>query len=170
MGHDSSTITNGARRSCPYLSPHILHHSSVFVDALPSTPAGQLSGRVHIWGALRSTMDILYNVLSARDAPAPSTNGNDDENIGSATKSSPSLSGLISTLVPTLIIALVYFGIFIVLRTKFPRQYAPRTYLGTLRPQERTPAPPNTLFGWIPFMSRVSLSLHAHYTDSNRLR
>lgn len=111
--------------------------------------------------------DILYNVLNARDTPAPSTNGNNDENIGSATKSSPSLSGLISTLVPTLIIALVYFGIFIVLRTKFPRQYAPRTYLGALRPQERTPAPPNTLFGWIPFMRRVSLYLDTLHVDAN---
>src|ERR1700749_4319717 len=101
-------------------------------------------------------MDTLYNVLIARDGPSP--NPNDDQNVGSSRKSSPSLSGLISTLVPTLIIALVYFAIFLVLRRKFPRQYAPRTYLGALRPQERTPAPPNTLCGWIPFMRKVSSS------------
>ncbi|EXJ55521.1 hypothetical protein A1O7_08449 [Cladophialophora yegresii CBS 114405] len=97
-------------------------------------------------------MDALYHVLSTRQA---STNANDDQNIGSSRKSSPSLSGLVSTLVPTLIIAVVYFGIFLVLRRKFPRQYAPRTYLGALRPQERTPAPPNSLLGWIPFMRKL---------------
>ncbi|OQU94446.1 hypothetical protein CLAIMM_00801 [Cladophialophora immunda] len=98
-------------------------------------------------------MDTLRAVLSVRQAP--DTNANDDQNVGSSRNGSPSLSGLISTLVPTLIIALVYFAVFLLLRTRFPRQYAPRTYLGALRPQERTPAPPNTLFGWIPFMRRL---------------
>jgi len=71
------------------------------------------------------------------------------------TPSSPSLSGLIATLIPTLIIAVVFFILFILLRRKYPRQYAPRTYLGALREQERSPAPPNSLFGWIPFMHKV---------------
>src|ERR1700761_9108465 len=99
-------------------------------------------------------MDAFYHVLDVRDT-TPSTNSRNDKNIGSSRGSSPSLSGLISTLVPTLIIAVVYFAIFLVLRRKFPRQYAPRTYLGALRPQERTPALPNTLFGWIPYMRKV---------------
>lgn len=99
-------------------------------------------------------MESLHAILIPRQAP--STNQSNDQNIGSARDNeSPSLSGLISTLVPTLIIAIAYFSIFILLRTRFPRQYAPRTYLGALRPQERTPAPPNTLFGWIPFMRKV---------------
>ncbi|KIX08416.1 uncharacterized protein Z518_03072 [Rhinocladiella mackenziei CBS 650.93] len=99
-------------------------------------------------------MDVTLNaVLNIRQAP--STDSDDDENIGSSREGSPSISGLISTLVPTLLIAAVYFAIFLIVRTKFPRQYAPRTYLGALRPQERTPAPPNTLFGWIPFMRKL---------------
>lgn len=98
-------------------------------------------------------MDVAYNILNARQAP--STNANDDENVGSSRNGSPSLSGLVSTLAPTLIIAVVYFAVFLILRRKFPRQYAPRTYLGALRPQERTPAPPNTLLGWIPFMNKL---------------
>jgi len=97
-------------------------------------------------------MESLPVLLIARDGL--SSNASDDQNIGSA-RASPSLSGLISTLVPTLIIAIAYFAIFLLLRTRFPRQYAPRTYLGALRPQERTPTPPNTLFGWIPFMRKV---------------
>jgi len=101
-----------------------------------------------------SSMKAFHTVLEIR-AEAPSTNTSNDQNIGSAREGSPSLSGLISTLVPTLIIAGIYFALFILLRSRFPRQYAPRTYLGALRPQERTPAPPNTLFGWIPFMKKV---------------
>lgn len=98
-------------------------------------------------------MESLPALLIARQSP--STNSSDDQNIGSAREGSPSLSGLISTLVPTLLIAGAYFAVFLLLRTRFPRQYAPRTYLGALRPQERTPTPPNTLFGWIPFMRKV---------------
>ncbi|KAI1624765.1 hypothetical protein EDD37DRAFT_627913 [Exophiala viscosa] len=99
-------------------------------------------------------MEALHTILHIR-AQAPDTNANDDQNVGSSRSTSPSLSGLISTLVPTLIIACAYFALFVVLRARFPRQYAPRTYLGALRPQERTPAPPNTLFGWIPFMRKL---------------
>lgn len=44
-----------------------------------------------------------------------------------------SLSGLVSTLVPTLLLALVYVVIFLILRKSHRRYYAPRTYLGTLR-------------------------------------
>lgn len=96
-------------------------------------------------------MESLPALLIARDGA--STNSSGDQNVGSARNSS--LSGMITTLVPVLLIAVVYFAIFLVLRTRFPRQYAPRTYLGALRPQERTPTPPNTLFGWIPFMRKV---------------
>lgn len=44
-----------------------------------------------------------------------------------------SVSGLVATLVPTLLIALVYVAIFLILRRSHRRFYAPRTYLGTLR-------------------------------------
>ncbi|KIV93563.1 hypothetical protein PV10_04769 [Exophiala mesophila] len=84
-----------------------------------------------------------------------STDANDDQNIGSSRGGSPSLSGLVTTLVPTLLISVAYFATFLLLRTRFPRQYAPRTYLGALLPQERTPAAPNSLLGWIPFMRKI---------------
>ncbi|TVY44425.1 Uncharacterized protein LOCC1_G003270, partial [Lachnellula occidentalis] len=60
-----------------------------------------------------------------------------------------SLSGLVSTLVPTLLLALVYVVIFLILRKSHRRYYAPRTYLGTLREEERTTALPTGLFNWI---------------------
>jgi hypothetical protein len=66
-----------------------------------------------------------------------------------------SLSGLVATLIPALIIALVYFTIFLVLRKSHRRWYAPRTYLGTIREQERTVELPGGWFNWIPVFRKV---------------
>ncbi|APA12935.1 hypothetical protein SS1G_08418 [Sclerotinia sclerotiorum 1980 UF-70] len=69
---------------------------------------------------------------------------------GASTSSSgQSLSGLVATLVPTLVLATVYFVIFLVLRRSNARWYAPRTYLGALREEERTTPLPSGLFNWI---------------------
>lgn len=59
------------------------------------------------------------------------------------------LSGLIATLIPTFVIALVYLTIFLILRRSQRRYYAPRTYLGSLRESERTPALPTGLLNWV---------------------
>ncbi|KAH8836694.1 hypothetical protein MCOR27_001460 [Pyricularia oryzae] len=59
-----------------------------------------------------------------------------------------SLSGLYSTLVPVLIASGAYLAIFLILRRSQRRWYAPRTYIGSLRPGERTPELPNGLFNW----------------------
>ncbi|KAJ2901957.1 uncharacterized protein MKZ38_001147 [Zalerion maritima] len=67
---------------------------------------------------------------------------------GCASGGPTSLSGLISTLVPTVVLAGVYFGFFLILRKSQRRFYAPRTYLGSLRESERTPELPNGLFNW----------------------
>jgi hypothetical protein len=66
-----------------------------------------------------------------------------------ANTDSASLKGLVSTLIPALLVALVYVAIFLVLRRSKRRYYAPRTYLGALREQERTPALPSGLFNWV---------------------
>ncbi|KAK2624505.1 hypothetical protein QTJ16_006455 [Diplocarpon rosae] len=60
-----------------------------------------------------------------------------------------SLSGLVATLAPTAIIAGVYFLIFVILRKSHRRFYAPRTYLGTLREQERSAPLPTGWLNWI---------------------
>lgn len=62
---------------------------------------------------------------------------------------SSSLSALVATLVPTLIVAAIYFLIFVILRRSNVRWYAPRTYLGALREQERTKPLPSGFFNWI---------------------
>ncbi|EEQ89006.1 hypothetical protein RJZ56_006968 [Blastomyces dermatitidis] len=69
---------------------------------------------------------------------------------------SNSASGLVSTLVPTLIISGAMVLVFIILRQSQRRQYAPRTYIGSLREQERTPAPEPGIFGWITSMAKLS--------------
>ncbi|KAK3374479.1 hypothetical protein B0T24DRAFT_296796 [Lasiosphaeria ovina] len=61
---------------------------------------------------------------------------------------SNSLSGLVSTLAPVAAISAVYLAIFLVLRRSQRRYYAPRTYLGSLKENERSPALPNGLFNW----------------------
>ncbi|KAI9842644.1 MAG: hypothetical protein M1837_007011 [Sclerophora amabilis] len=68
---------------------------------------------------------------------------------------SNSLSSLLSTLIPVAITATVMFAIFLVLRRSQRRQYAPRTYLGTLREEERSPDLPLGLTNWISAFFRI---------------
>ncbi|KAL8654494.1 MAG: hypothetical protein Q9210_001468 [Variospora velana] len=73
----------------------------------------------------------------------------DDEN------NNPSLSAFLSTLVPVLIVSFALVTLFLLLRRKFKRNYQPRTFLGSLRPQERTPALPSGLFTWFGAFSKI---------------
>ncbi|KAI0840894.1 DUF221-domain-containing protein [Hypoxylon sp. FL0890] len=71
-------------------------------------------------------------------------------NQGEATDTPPaSAASLYLTLAPVALVAGVYLAVFLVLRKSHRRYYAPRTYLGSLRPSERSPALPNGLFNWI---------------------
>ncbi|KAI1083537.1 DUF221-domain-containing protein [Whalleya microplaca] len=70
------------------------------------------------------------NTGSARDTPAASA------------------ANLYLTLGPVAIVGAVYFSIFLCLRKSHRRYYAPRTYLGSIRTNERSPALPNGLFNW----------------------
>lgn len=74
-----------------------------------------------------------------------------DSNVGSSQGSSDgsSASALVSTLVPVLIYAVIWFILFLLLRNRFPRYYRPRTFVGSLNPELRTPKPSDSLFGWI---------------------
>ncbi|KAK5165486.1 phosphate metabolism protein 7 [Saxophila tyrrhenica] len=75
-----------------------------------------------------------------------------DDNIGSATEgpeSSSSASQLLSTLAPVALFALVWLILFLIFRKWFARNYRPRTFLGSLRPNERSPNISESFFGWI---------------------
>ncbi|KAI2635057.1 hypothetical protein GGS21DRAFT_516584 [Xylaria nigripes] len=67
-----------------------------------------------------------------------------------------SLSSLYLTLGPVALTAGVYISIFLILRRSKRRYYAPRTYLGSLRESERSPALPNGLFNWLGPFWRIS--------------
>ncbi|KAL8749770.1 MAG: hypothetical protein Q9199_007489 [Rusavskia elegans] len=80
----------------------------------------------------------------------------DNPNAGSAQEEDdPSLSSFISTLVPVLVVAVIFVSLFLLLRRKFKRNYEPRTFLGSLRPQERSPALPQGLLNWFGTFAKV---------------
>lgn len=73
-----------------------------------------------------------------------------DPSSGEAQNKPPaSISGMISTLVPVLVVSLVYLAVFLIIRRSHRRFYAPRTYLGSLREYERSPDLPNGWFNWL---------------------
>ncbi|KAF4549097.1 Hypothetical protein D9617_23g005120 [Elsinoe fawcettii] len=72
-----------------------------------------------------------------------------DSNVGSAQRTpSVSASTLVSTLVPVLIFTGIYLVLFLLLRNRFQRVYQPRSYVGSLRSNERSPKLPNGLVNW----------------------
>ncbi|KAH0361927.1 DUF221-domain-containing protein, partial [Aureobasidium melanogenum] len=81
-------------------------------------------------------------------AATSATNANDDPNVGSAQHASSSATGLLSTLAPVALIALVWFALFLIFRKWFPRNYRPRTFLGSIQERERSPALPDGIFAW----------------------
>ncbi|KAI0415612.1 hypothetical protein F5X98DRAFT_346005 [Xylaria grammica] len=75
---------------------------------------------------------------------------------GSARDGDPTAAGLYLTLGPVALTAAVYLTIFLVLRKSQRRFYAPRTYLGSLRESERSPALPNGLLNWFGSFWKIS--------------
>ncbi|KAJ8119902.1 hypothetical protein ONZ43_g3251 [Nemania bipapillata] len=67
-----------------------------------------------------------------------------------------SASSLYLTIAPVAITASIYISIFLVLRKSHRRYYAPRTYLGSLRESERSPALPSGLLNWFSAFWKIS--------------
>ena len=91
-----------------------------------------------------------------------------DSNIGSSQGTSNSASSLVATLAPVALYALVWAVLFLLLRRPFKRYYQPRTFLGSLRPEQRSPKMPDTLFGWLPAFWKVpdTYVLNHHSLDA----
>ncbi|GFF45705.1 uncharacterized protein RSN1 [Aspergillus udagawae] len=68
---------------------------------------------------------------------------------------SNSASSLVSTLVPALVVAVIMVLVFVILRRSERRMYMPRTYLGFLRPEERSPSVGTGLWNWITDMYKL---------------
>ncbi|CAK1364136.1 putative protein RSN1 [Cercospora beticola] len=74
---------------------------------------------------------------------------NSADNTGSnAGGGSSSLSGLVSTLVPVLLISTAIFVAFLLFRKRYSRVYQPRTFLGSLRNWQRSPQQTDGVLGW----------------------
>ncbi|KAL9126623.1 MAG: hypothetical protein Q9217_004361 [Psora testacea] len=86
---------------------------------------------------------------------------NDEDN-------SPSLSQLVSTLAPVALVAFIYVTLWLIMRPRLKRNYMPRSYLGSLRPQERSPDLPTGLFNWIGIFNKVpdTYVLNHHSLDA----
>ena len=76
-------------------------------------------------------------------------------NNNQSVSNSSSLSSLVTVLVPSLIIAVVMVLAFIILRKRFRRMYMPRTYIGYLKPWQRTPDSPTGAWNWIMAMYKL---------------
>ncbi|GES64751.1 DUF221-domain-containing protein [Aspergillus terreus] len=72
-----------------------------------------------------------------------------------ARSTSNSASGLVTTLVPSLVVAGAMVLVFVILRRSQRRTYMPRTYLGVLPPEHRTPAASTGLLTWIRDMYKL---------------
>ncbi|EXJ72393.1 uncharacterized protein A1O5_04897 [Cladophialophora psammophila CBS 110553] len=68
---------------------------------------------------------------------------------------SSSTSNLVATLVPVLIWAALCIIIFVILRRKCPRVYAPRASLKSLEPHEKSAPLPNGWFNWFTEFYRI---------------
>lgn len=61
--------------------------------------------------------------------------------------------------------AIVWGILFLLLRNKFPRYYRPRTFVGSLREESRSPRLRDGLFGWIgEFWSMPDTYVLNHHT------
>ncbi|CEJ58432.1 hypothetical protein PMG11_07087 [Penicillium brasilianum] len=68
---------------------------------------------------------------------------------------SSSASAFLTTLIPALITFAVMVVLFIILRRSQHRMYMPRTYIGSLKPSQRTPESPTGLWNWITAMYKL---------------
>ncbi|CAI6335690.1 unnamed protein product [Periconia digitata] len=64
-------------------------------------------------------------------------------------RGSGTLASLLSAFVPTWGTATIFIGIFIVIRSRFPKIYSPRTFIGTIPEKDRTPSASRSYFDWV---------------------
>ncbi|KAL1645269.1 phosphate metabolism protein 7 [Diplodia intermedia] len=72
---------------------------------------------------------------------------------GSHRNKSSSFYSLVLTLVPSFLLALVLLSIFVFIRSKLRRLYAPRTFIDTLTEQEKTPADSDKPLAWLKYFT-----------------
>ncbi|SLM34013.1 Protein of unknown function DUF3779, phosphate metabolism [Lasallia pustulata] len=95
---------------------------------------------------MATAMDSFNHAILRRQSGQPGTN----------TNTSNSASNLVSTLIPVALYSAAFFLLFLILRRSQRRIYAPRSYLGALREQERSPTLPNGMFNWFGAFFKIS--------------
>ncbi|KAL4787043.1 hypothetical protein BJX76DRAFT_345877 [Aspergillus varians] len=113
---------------------------------------------------------ILSNVLVARqDIFDPSNDPNIGSSRGNASSTtsdaleavtgegnSSSVSSLLSTLLPALVLATIWFSVFLIFRRTQQRWYAPRSHLPCWHQHERTPQLPSGWVNWFGHFLKIS--------------
>ncbi|PLB52172.1 DUF221 domain protein [Aspergillus steynii IBT 23096] len=102
------------------------------------------------------------NVGSSR-GNASSTTSEAMENLG--VEDSTSLSAFLTTLVPALIIAVFWFGLFLICRRTQLRWYAPRTHLPCWHKHERSPELPSGFVNWFGHFLKLSDTHVLHHSS-----
>jgi len=103
------------------------------------------------------THDVFHAIQKRAAQCGDVTSQDKDKNIGSATESN-SLSGFLSTLVVNFIVFAVMLLLFLILRKSQRRQYAPRTYVGTVKKEKRTDPLPDGIFAWVGPLIKINES------------
>ncbi|KUL81681.1 hypothetical protein ZTR_10442 [Talaromyces verruculosus] len=121
---------------------------------------------------------LVLDYLIRRDSIA---DPNNDPNIGSSRGNASSTSGdvvegltgggstsnsaLVSTLLPALVIAGFWFGLFLVCRRNQQRWYSPRSHLPNLHHHERSPELPRGFINWFGAFFQISDSHVLHHSS-----
>ncbi|KAF2643488.1 DUF221-domain-containing protein [Massarina eburnea CBS 473.64] len=64
-------------------------------------------------------------------------------------KGSASFAAILSAFVPTWTTALLFMGVFVLIRHRYPKIYSPRTFIGTIPEKDRTPSASRSYFDWV---------------------
>ncbi|KAF3904142.1 hypothetical protein AA313_de0204409 [Arthrobotrys entomopaga] len=104
------------------------------------------------------THDIFHALQKRANKCGSVANQNNDQNIGSATTASNSLSGFLSSLIVNGIIFAVMLILFLILRKSQRHQYAPRTYVGTIKKEKRADPLPDGIFSWVGPLVKINES------------
>ncbi|KAG2411603.1 hypothetical protein HFD88_009159 [Aspergillus terreus] len=80
-------------------------------------------------------------------------------------ESSTSLSSLVTTLCPALVIAVFWFGLFLICRRTQLRWYAPRSHLPSFHIHERSPQLPTGFLNWFGHFLKISDAHVLHHSS-----
>ncbi|KAL3476478.1 hypothetical protein BJX99DRAFT_140753 [Aspergillus californicus] len=124
---------------------------------------------------------MTTNLVARQDLLDPSNDPNIGASRGNATTTtsealdtvtgggggSTSLSSLLSTLLPALVLATIWFSLFLIFRRTQLRWYAPRSHMPCWHQHERSPQLPTGWVNWVPQFLKISDShvLNHHSMD-----